>query len=218
MNVIDFEEYQIKPNRLFVMQPKQVHNWSYSKESKGYILVFDKHLVQEFPMDLMDIAFFDLNTKTTQLLKPLFKHLIEESNKKDKLAEKSIISGINYLLLYLTRMLGDLKFIKKSKPKNVLKFSKIVADSISENISVKEYADRLCLTVEKLNKLCKESYGQSPKTIILDKKITEAKRLLYFTDLSVKEIAFRLGFEDSSYFSRIFKQKTKISPSDFKTT
>ena len=42
INVIDFEEYEIKPNRLFLMHPKQVHNWSYSKESKGYILVFDK--------------------------------------------------------------------------------------------------------------------------------------------------------------------------------
>ena len=106
---------------------------------------------------------------------------------------------------------------KEVKSKTNLKFSKLVSDTISENLSVNEYASRLNLTVDKLNEICKKNYGQSPKTIILEKKITEAKRLLYFTDLSVKEIAFHLGFEDSSYFSRIFKQKTNLSPTEFKS-
>jgi len=218
INVIDFEEYEIKPNRLFFMHPKQVHNWSYSKESRGYILVFAKHFTKELPLELMNIAFFDLKQKNTQLLKPLFKNLIEESKLNDNLGEKSIISGINYLLLHLTRMASDLEFNKKTKSTTILKFSKLVADTISKNLTVKNYADRLHLTVEKLNEICKDSYGQNPKNIILEKKITEAKRLLYFTDLSVKEIAFGLGFKDSSYFSRIFKQKTNLSPSEFKST
>tara|TARA_R110002050_G_scaffold280705_1_gene427749 strand:+ start:3121 stop:3393 length:273 start_codon:yes stop_codon:yes gene_type:complete len=68
------------------MQPKQVHNWSYSKESKGYILVFDKYFTNEFPLELMDIAFFDLKQKNIQLLKPLFKNLIEESNQGNNVA------------------------------------------------------------------------------------------------------------------------------------
>lgn len=218
INVIDFEEYEIKPERLFFMQPKQVHNWSYSKESKGYIIVFDKHFANAFQLDVMNIAFFDLSPKTTQLLKPLFENLIEESNLNDKLSEKIIASGISYLLFQLKRLANDFEQNKCIKPKNILKFSKLVLNTISENLSVKDYADRLHLTVEKLNKICKESYGQNPKTIILDKKITEAKRLLYFTDLSVKEIAFQLGFEDPSYFSRIFKQKTKRLPSNFRST
>ena len=218
INVIDFEEYEIKPDRLFYMQPKQVHNWSYSKESQGYILVFDKHFISEIPLELMDIAFFDLKPNNVKLLKPLFENLIEESKLNDNLGEKSIVLGVNYLLLHLTRMASDLKHNIKTKPTTILEFSKLVTDTISKNLTVKDYADQLHLTVEKLNELCKENYGQNPKNIILEKKITEAKRLLYFTDLSVKEIAFRLGFEDSSYFSRIFKLKTKLSPSDFKST
>tara|TARA_R110002050_G_scaffold261610_2_gene401814 strand:- start:1473 stop:2075 length:603 start_codon:yes stop_codon:yes gene_type:complete len=200
------------------MHPKQVHNWSYSKESKGYILVFDKHFTNEFLLELMSIAFFDLKPRSTELLKSLFENLIKESKLNDNLSEKSIILGINYLLLHLTRLASDLEYNKKTKPTTILKFSKLVTESISKNLTVKEYANQLHLTVEKLNELCKESYGQNPKKIILEKKMTEAKRLLHFTDLSVKEIAFQLGFEDSSYFSRIFKQKTKLSPSDFKST
>lgn len=218
INVIDFEEYEIKTDRLFFMQPKQVHNWSYSKESKGYILVFAKHFIKELPLELMDIAFFDLKPKNIELLKPLFENLIEESQLDDDLGEKSITSGINYLFLHLTRMASDLEYSKKTKSTALLEFSKLITESISKNLTVKDYADQLHLTVEKLNELCKSGYGGNPKNIILEKKITEGKRLLYFTDLSIKEIAFQLGFEDSSYFSRIFKLKTNLSPSDFKST
>lgn len=198
------------------MRPKQVHNWSYSKNSNGYIIIFDKHLLKE-TTDFVNKAFFDLSDRNTKFLKPLFENLIEEFNKNDKLSEKIIVQGISYLLLQLKRLSNENPKNKKTKSKTALKFSKLVSDTICENISVNEYASKLNLTVDILNEICKENYGQSPKTIILDKKITEAKRLLYFTDLSVKEIAFRLGFEDSSYFSRIFKQKTNLSPTEFKS-
>lgn len=199
------------------MRPKQIHNWSYSKNSNGYIIIFDNHLLKE-TTDFVNKAFLDLSDKNTKFLKPLFENLIEEFNKNDKLSEKTIVQGIPYLLLQLKRLSNENPKNKEIKQKTILKFSKLVSDNICENVSVNEYASKLNLTVDKLNEICKENYGQSPKTIILEKKITEAKRLLYFTDLSVKEIAFRLGFEDSSYFSRIFKQKTNLSPTEFKST
>ncbi|MDF0707668.1 AraC family transcriptional regulator [Flagellimonas okinawensis] len=217
INVIDFEEYEIKHNRLFLMRPKQVHNWSYSKSSNGYIVVFDRHLVKEIT-DFATQPFIDLSNKNTKLLTPLFENLIDESGKNDELGKKTIIHGISFLLLQLKRLSNENPQDKGIKSKGILRFSKLVSETIGENISVNEYASRLNLTVDNLNQICKENYGQSPKTIILEKKITEAKRLLYFTDLSVKEIAFRLGFEDSSYFSRIFKQKTNLSPTEFKST
>ena len=199
------------------MRPKQVHNWSYSKNSNGYIVVFDKHLSIEIT-DFANKPFFDLSDKYIKLIEPLFENLIEEFKKNDKLSEKIIVQGISYLLLQLKRLSNENPQNKEIKSKTILKFSKLVSDTISENTSVDEYASRLNLTIEKLNEICKKHYGQSPKTIILEKKITEAKRLLYFTDLSVKEIAFQLGFEDSSYFSRLFKQKTNLSPTEFKST
>ena len=199
------------------MRPKQVHNWSYSKNSNGYIVVFDKHLSKEIT-DFANKPFFDLSDKYIKLIEPLFENLIEEFKKNDKLSEKIIVQGISYLLLQLKRLSNENPQNKEIKSKTILKFSKLVSDTISENTSVDEYASRLNLTIEKLNEICKKHYGQSPKTIILEKKITEAKRLLYFTDLSVKEIAFQLGFEDSSYFSRLFKQKTNLSPTEFKST
>jgi AraC-like DNA-binding protein len=56
----------------------------------------------------------------------------------------------------------------------------------------------------------------APLLIIQNRVILEAKRLLYYTDKSAKEIAFELGFEDAAYFSNFFKKHTSLSPSLFK--
>ena len=218
INVIDFEEYKIKPDRLFLMRPMQVHNWSYSKNSKGYIAIFDQHLLKEQTIEFADNPYLDLSIKNTELLKPLFRSLIEESSQNDKLSEQTTIQGILYLLLQLRRLSKENQQNNRITSKNILRFSKLVSHTLHENLSINDFASKLNLTIDRLNEICKEHYGKSPKAIILEKKITEAKRLLYFTDLSVKEIAFQLGFEDSSYFSRIFKQKTNLSPTEFKST
>ncbi len=216
INVIDFEEYKIQSNRLFLTKPKQIHNWSYSKDTKGYILVFDKHIIQNLSLELLDSTLYDLNTEAVLFFKTLIENLIFEVQEKTDFNEQIINSSINLLLLKLIRLFPQVKEKKTKRPKETLRFLKLISETISDNLSVADYADKLNITLEKLNELCKENFGDSPKRIILDKKITESKRLLYFTELSIKEIAFQLGFEDSSYFSRIFKLKTGIAPSDFK--
>lgn len=216
INVIDFDEYIIKPNRIFFMSPGQIHNWSYSKKSTGYILVFDPHFIEDFEMVSKDLVYIDLTEEYISILLPLFKNLIVEYKLQDQLSKKITTSAITYLLLLLQRMTTQTNL--PTKPRLVLDFVALINKTISENVSVNSYAEKLNSTVEQLNLCCKESYGMSPKALILDKKITEAKRLLYFTNLSVKEIAIQLGFEDSSYFSRIFKRKVGCTPSLFKST
>lgn len=218
INVIDFEEYEIKPNRIFLTQPKQVHNWSYSKNSKGFILMIDKHIINKETIGLFKTVFIDLSSQTNTTLYYLFKNLIKEFNKNDELSQSIVLSGISYLINQLKRFALDEDLSKKAKPKTALEFSKLVSETLSENLSVNIYAEKLNLTTERLIEVCQKSYGQSPKSIILDKKITEAKRLLYFSDITISQVAYQLGFEDSSYFSRLFKQKTNLSPTEFKST
>ena len=57
---------------------------------------------------------------------------------------------------------------------------------------------------------------KSPINIIHDRIITEAKRLVYYTDKSIKEISVELGFEDAAHFSKFFKNYTSVSPSELK--
>lgn len=216
INVIDFEEYEIQPNRLFLTKPSQIHNWSYNNDTRGYILVFDKHLISNLSLELLSTTYFDLDTDTAYFFKTIIENLIKVTVENDEFSEQEINASLKLILTKLARISGKAFQKQITKPNEILNFSKLILDNVSCNLTIKEYADRLNITTEKLNEICKEYYGISPKKIILDKKITESKRLLHFSDLSVKEIAFQLGFEDSSYFSRIFKQRTRLSPSDFK--
>jgi AraC-like DNA-binding protein len=67
-----------------------------------------------------------------------------------------------------------------------------------------------------LNTVCQNLSGVSSKQFLLDLKVTEAKRLLLYSGLNMSEISSQLGFVDSSYFARIFKKKTLLSPTLFR--
>lgn len=95
-------------------------------------------------------------------------------------------------------------------------FIKLVFDNPNAAISIAEYADKLHLSTVYLQKTVKRITNKTPLAWINEAVILEAKTLLSHTDLSVGEIAERVGILDASYFSRLFKKQTGISPIAFK--
>lgn len=79
------------------------------------------------------------------------------------------------------------------------------------------YANSLSISVSHLNDTLKEITGKSVSVHIQEIALLEAKRLLFFTDLSVKEIGYELGYDDPNYFSRLFKKIENISPLEFRS-
>ncbi|GFO61039.1 4-hydroxyphenylacetate catabolism regulatory protein HpaA [Geomonas silvestris] len=82
--------------------------------------------------------------------------------------------------------------------------------------TVAYYATALGISPRKLGEVVKLYTGKHVSIVIDDRLITEAKRLILFSELSIKEIAFELGFEEHSYFSKVFKKVTGLTPSEFK--
>ncbi|SFU70283.1 AraC-type DNA-binding protein [Pustulibacterium marinum] len=82
--------------------------------------------------------------------------------------------------------------------------------------SAKEYASRLSVHVNHLNKVLKDSTGNTTTELISKRILREAKILLKQTDWSVSEIAFSLGFEEVAHFSNFFKKQTQIAPNTFR--
>ncbi|WP_228437426.1 helix-turn-helix domain-containing protein [Chryseobacterium sp. 7] len=74
------------------------------------------------------------------------------------------------------------------------------------------------MTIYSFNRMVKRVLGVSPSKIIQERIILEAKRLLVLSDMSVKEIASELNFQDEFYFSRYFKKSVGLSPKYFRTT
>ena len=81
---------------------------------------------------------------------------------------------------------------------------------------VSYYASSLGVTSRQLSDICREFSGKTAKHIIQDRLIVEAKRYLHYTNASVKEIAWELGYKDPSYFSKVFRNSENVAPHNYK--
>lgn len=210
--VIDMQEYEIVPNRMFLVSPKQIHNWDYSQNSEGYILVCDSTLALE--LNLNEVTPYLDITDNKSFIEDIFIHLLTETERNDSLTNGNIKAGILYLYSILQRLAKESQVIKPAFDRTISKLKQIIFED-PHCTKIEGYAEKLGISVENLNTICRDNTGVSVKQYILDLKVTEAKRLLIYTSNNINEIAFSLGFEDSSYFSRIFRKRTSLSPSDF---
>lgn len=132
---------------------------------------------------------------------------------------KNVTSGIEIDLSYFYSLISEEMHEgepdHKEKSTLLSQFKELI---LSKNIkfqSMDQYANSLHISLSSLNDLCQKLVGSSAKQFLLELKIAEAKRLLVYSQLSISNIAYHLGFEDASYFSRIFKKKVILSPSVF---
>ncbi len=98
------------------------------------------------------------------------------------------------------------------------KFKALINSNHKQWHATNNYASELNITPDYLNRIVKSQTGKTAKEHIQIRIIVAAKRLLYFTDKSNKEIGFELGFSEPGNFSAFFKKCTGISPSEFKAT
>ncbi len=125
---------------------------------------------------------------------------------------------------YLQLILAIASKIKKTElqsgvlagPHPMSQFRDLLERYFIQERTVGFYAEKLAVTPNVLTKKCRKYFGKSPSTLIQDRIILEAKKLLHLTYKSVKEIAAELHFEDEHYFSRYFKKNTGIAPTYFR--
>ena len=96
------------------------------------------------------------------------------------------------------------------------KHLKHIHEHIAEEIDVKELADVASVTKTYFIRLFKQEFGLSPIQYINRKKVERAQLLLFTTDNSVKEVAYKLGFSDHSYFIRLFRKIASITPQEYR--
>ena len=92
----------------------------------------------------------------------------------------------------------------------------LIEENYSNWHSVKEYAEHLNVTADHLNRVIKSLTGKTAKEQLLSKIILESKRMMYFSDLNLKQIGYELGFSEPANFSAYFKKYTGLSPTEFK--
>lgn len=127
-------------------------------------------------------------------------------------------SYINIILFELERLLSQANTARKSdiKSDKIYQYKKLIEAHFSKRKLPSFYADKLNITTNHLNKLCKEETGKTAGDIIRKHILLESQRQLRFTTLSINEIADELGFDNPSYFITFFKKQVGITPEIFR--
>ena len=93
-----------------------------------------------------------------------------------------------------------------------------IRDHIDQDLTVSEIADGIGMNQDYLGRMFKKRTGQGLKHYIIDEKMKAAKILLRDTELSITDVASQVGYPNYSNFSRVFKQETGITPSEFRSS
>jgi AraC family transcriptional activator of pobA len=205
------------PNQIFV-PPAKTDNLKYFK------VLFDENtlalLPQSFPflVNPLNSQTITLDNAAKERVRKVFEILNQILYTNNQLTDSEII------LAYLNLLLSELNSAYfKNEPVEILnsnlskfvEFKLMVEIHLTEQPSINTIAEKLALTTNSLYRLVKEYSGTSPKDFVTNRLMIEAQRKLRYSTISVKELAYELGFNDPDYFSRLFKKSTGKSVSEF---
>lgn len=211
-HTIDHSIFQIQPPVIFFVKKEQVHHWSITSDPRGYVAIIKKEFVEKsYDNELKNLVsklsgLTSLRLKQHQTIEEIFELLTKENN-------YTIIEG---LLKALFAKIFETAKPLTHNPRITSNIFQSYRDMLSKTDELHNrvvyYATRLNTTPQNLNSICRKNSNQSASDILAKHIISEAKRLLHYTDNTVSEIAFALGFKDSSHFVKYFKRHTGKAP------
>ena len=229
-HTIDFNHFDVKPYQIYFMVPGQVHSWDFDGHVDGYVVNFSSSFFQSFLLKseyVSSFSFFngitlesviDLQDSVQQPVLSLFEKLIAESQQHTVLKDDMLRVLLLQIFIMIQQSISSNK--QRSTPFQanpiLTNFQKLIEKNYLEIRLPSEYAELLNITPNHLNALCKEHLGTQAGEVIRDRVVLEAKRLLVNLGLSVSEIAYKLNFNDNSYFTKFFKKEAGMSPEVFR--
>ncbi len=224
IHTIDFIDYQIESRQIHLMYPDQVHQWKLEDGTIGYQLMISRKWFESFLPSLRFSASYYQNHpifKVSEEAYQLFLH--EFLSIKNELNSKAISWEIIQTRCVLMGLLVDKAVEKSSADFEVYnsnpiisKFLTLINQHFKQEHSVAFYAEKLYISANYLNIVCRKNLNSSASTLIQNRILLEAKRLLKVSEMSVKDIVYELGFYDHANFSKFFKSQTGMTPSQFK--
>lgn len=222
---IDFARFPLERGRVYLMKPAQVHSWQLEKGAQGYVIEFEEELFKIHPsfagkiqslFQTLPDSFQVTDKKEFSELVDLCENLLKEYETKAPDYELVTSLELFNFLIRLSRV-KNLK-LKAALPVECFaeRFGRLIEDHYTSQHEVEFYAEKLNMTAKALTMKLTRLSGKSARTLIQERLILEARRLLAYSEMPITEIATQLGFEDANYFSRFFRLKTKRSPGTFR--
>ena len=229
---VDFKHYKTENPALFFLTNQHLQVEKGIEESSLLYYNRDFYCIQihdkEVACDgllfhnVFEIPFVELDEDENFIIKNLFQSIKDELEWKDSSTEEMIRTYVKQIIIRATR-----KWKKQNLDNDEIKipsseldvfrdFSRHLEIHFREKHNVADYADLLHIAPKTLTHKFKSLHLDSPNQFIINRILLEAKRLLFYTDKPVKEIAYDLGYEDPAYFNRLFTNKIGSTPTNFK--
>ncbi|HEX4372505.1 MAG TPA: AraC family transcriptional regulator [Puia sp.] len=233
---VDLNEYDFGAQPLFTFSPYQAYMFETNKPLKGIAIYFHpeffciyKHHKEVSSNGVLfnnvyQPPFVQIDESSAMTFQMLCEQIKNEMQNPGLAQYELLVSYLKIFLITAARLKTQqqpeaAKALNSSKEPFILQKLK---DAIEENFKIKhspaDYAGLLYISPKTLAKITKTHFNKTLTALIADRIIIEAKRELYLTNKSVKEIAYELGYPDEYYFSRFFKINAGASPQLYRET
>lgn len=224
---IDFEEFPIEEGSIFFLKPGQVHSWELSDDIDGYILFHDKEfllLSPETERDIYQILAYSLshpplfNLDDCKIFEKQYERMLEEMEANLPYKRSYLRHLLSQMYICLGRLMEQTTLPEITKNDYIKTLEQLIDQRFKEWKTPSDYSEELNITTAHLNSLCQRAFGKSTRQLINDRIILEAKRLLTYSSMQIKQVGDELNYQDISYFIRFFRKQTGITPEKFRKT
>ena len=223
-HVVDFEEMDCLNSYVHIVNPGSIHMMTRTSATNGFVLLFSRSF---FNQDGLNPSYFlsrnDFN-KFVNIPEKRFEalllliHKIQLEQAEDKaFSDRAIKVLLELIIIEIQRNITFKSKIISDANDLIFNDFKILLDqNFNEHHNISFYTKTLHISKQKLDAVCKSKLNKSANSILQERIILEAKRLLFYSNQSIKEIAFQLAYEDPSYFNRFFKRQVNETPKEFR--
>ena len=220
---VDGDTFNIEGNAFFILPKDRMHQFLPQELVQGHVIRFSEDVLVDFPRLLFskfnhisEITITDRDVKNLELLFQLF---AEEYRTHDE--NTAVITGLLKVIIVKLDEIKQAQFPCQKTYRYSIdtfdKFQLLLDTYVLQHKKVGFYAEKLHITPRKLGETIKSILNKSTSEIISERLLIECKRQLLYSTNSISEIAYDLGFEDNSYFTKFFKKQTAITPKEFRS-
>ncbi|MHA4740335.1 AraC family transcriptional regulator [Dyadobacter sp. MSC1_007] len=228
---LDGKTFTLSKGDIFVACPGQVHENEFGQEAhqvEGGAILFSPELLQQIKHQaaISELTFLDnvfsnprLSLPDEELETVLSINAILFREMEKRLPNLAMVKSLLSAVLLSIQQTIDNSIIQANSARHIevyKKFKHLLELHFKENKTPAFYSERLHMSDRHLNRLLKEATTKTAADIILGRSVLEARRLLCFTEMNISEIAWSLGYQDPSYFTKLFKKATGQTPQAYR--
>jgi AraC family transcriptional regulator, transcriptional activator of pobA len=226
-SAVDEELTSFEAPAILIVPARLVHGFSWLPESTGQILTISESylarlLTSEPPIRGLFVSPLVMavpaGNPAQRQIEDGLKHLARELTWSALGHESAVKAHLLSVLVEILRLShwGQHNALPGTHAETVARFREIVETGFRTRRKVESYAEELGISMPRLRAACIKATDKPPIQLIQDRILLEAKRLLLYSNMTVKETAYYLGFDDPAYFSRLFFQSNGLSPRNFR--